>query len=229
MDAYDLTTDLDTAVAPGTPAGPLPDDALVSLAKGGSQEALAALYARYRAPVTALLAQWLDRHRHEADDLAGDVFVRLADKLATYRPQEGASFRAWLFAIARHRYIDWLRSPASVPTMSLDTPLTAHWTAGAAIRQEHEQAGGVGAVFGAAIADHAAPDAFTQVDDRAFLAGALARLTPSQRRIVALRHYEDCSFAQIGAALGQPETAVRQCYHRAIKRLRVLLTSEAAA
>ena len=49
-------------------------------------------------------------HRETADDLTAKVFVRALERLHQYRPQSGATFRSWLFAIARHMLADeWRR------------------------------------------------------------------------------------------------------------------------
>lgn len=45
----------------------------------------------------------------DADDLTGDVFVRVAQGIGGFRG-DGASLRRWVFTIAHHRYVDELRS-----------------------------------------------------------------------------------------------------------------------
>lgn len=50
------------------------------------------------------------RDADAANDLTAQVFVRAIERLHQYRPREGASFRSWLFTIARNLIVDqWRR------------------------------------------------------------------------------------------------------------------------
>lgn len=60
--------------------------------------------------------------------------------------------------------------------------------------------------------------------DRLALADALASLSPRERELVALRYGADLSTRQIAAALDSSPAAVRVALHRALTRLRWLLT-----
>lgn len=53
---------------------------------------------------------------------------------------------------------------------------------------------------------------------------AVAHLSAEQQQVLFLRAVEDLSFAGIGSALGISETAARMRFHRAVKRLRPMLT-----
>lgn len=66
-----------------------------------------------------------------------------------------------------------------------------------------------------------APDRFEErVADRDRVARMLATLTPTQRRVVVLRYYEDLSEAQTAEALGMTVGAVKSAAHRALAALR---------
>lgn len=48
--------------------------------------------------------------REAADDLTAKTFIRAIERLHQYRPKSGATFRSWLFAIARNLLADeWRR------------------------------------------------------------------------------------------------------------------------
>lgn len=48
--------------------------------------------------------------REAADDLTARVFIRALERLHQYKPRPGATFRSWLFAIARNMLADdWRR------------------------------------------------------------------------------------------------------------------------
>ena len=77
-----------------------------------------------------------------------------------------------------------------------------------------------------AMAASASPDSEDQLFARqigARLAQALERLSPRQRAVFALRHYEDKSLEEIGAILGLDVGTVKAHMARAVAKLRVEL------
>ena len=69
--------------------------------------------------------------------------------------------------------------------------------------------------------DRPASDRFEdRVADRDRVARMLATLTPTQRRVVVLRYYEDLSEAQTAEALDMTVGAVKAAAHRALAALR---------
>ncbi len=69
--------------------------------------------------------------------------------------------------------------------------------------------------------DAAAPDAAAEVGvRRAALRGALARLSPRERELVALKFFAGLGNAEIAAVLGVSETNAGTRLHRTIQKLR---------
>jgi RNA polymerase sigma-70 factor (ECF subfamily) len=62
-------------------------------------------------------------------------------------------------------------------------------------------------------------------EERELLDRAMARLPEELRRVLLLRHRENLSFADLGAALGLSENGARNCWTRAVRALRVELES----
>ena len=77
----------------------LPDTSLIELAKGGDQAAFAELYTRYFDPVYDFVAR-MTRNRDEAADIAQDTFLKAMNALGGLH--KGASFKSWIFTIARN-------------------------------------------------------------------------------------------------------------------------------
>lgn len=77
----------------------LADSSLIELAQGGDQHAFAELYARYFDPVYDFVAR-MTRNRDEAADIAQDTFLKAMNALGGL--QKGASFKSWIFTIARN-------------------------------------------------------------------------------------------------------------------------------
>src|SRR4029079_11080022 len=77
----------------------LEDPSLIELAQGGDQHAFAELYSRYFDPVYDFVAR-MTRNRDEAADIAQDTFLKAMNALGGL--QKGASFKSWIFTIARN-------------------------------------------------------------------------------------------------------------------------------
>ncbi len=75
------------------------DSSLVELAKAGDQHAFAELYNRYFDPVYDFVAR-MTRNRDEAEDIAQDTFLKAMNAMGGL--QKGASFKSWIFTIARN-------------------------------------------------------------------------------------------------------------------------------
>jgi RNA polymerase sigma factor (sigma-70 family) len=87
----------------------LADAELVAAAQGGDREALAQLYERYFDAVYDFAAR-LVRDRDEAADIAQETFLKAMNALGGLK--QGASFRSWLFSIARNTALNRLERRA---------------------------------------------------------------------------------------------------------------------
>ncbi len=111
-------------VLPDIPA----EDQLLARARGGSQAALMQIYESYFPPVYQFIRMRID-NQHEAEDLAGDVFVKLVEAIRKNKAPQ-TSLRGWLFQVARnelnHHYgrnrrfrtetlEDWMPMPGDTP------------------------------------------------------------------------------------------------------------------
>jgi len=188
------------------PSTPLPEGAegrddgdadrdLVARAKT-DRAAFAPLYARYQPAVLRFCRGRLG-DAEAAEDAASLVFAKALAALPGHRPE--ASFRGWLFAIARHVVADAHRGRRP------EAPLDA-----------------AGEVPDAAPSPE---DLALAGDDGRALRAALMRLPPAQRRVVELR-LAGLTGAEIAAALGTTPGAVKINQFRAVARLRVLLGVE---
>ena len=109
----------------------------------------------------------------------------------------GAPIGAWLYRIARNITADYVDRRARRPVVSLD-----------AVQLETD-----GMALG--------------VENAADLARCVARLTPEQQEVIALRFFNDCSLQEAAAALGKSVGAVKLLQHRALAALRRHLDPEA--
>src|SRR3990172_5879448 len=66
------------------------------------------------------------RNVTEAEDLAGQTFLRLLERIDSFRWQaSGGGFPAWLFRIAHNLIVDWFRGyKTTTPLVEKDEPQT---------------------------------------------------------------------------------------------------------
>jgi RNA polymerase sigma-70 factor (ECF subfamily) len=88
----------------------LADDAALLRAHGaGDPQAFARLYDRYDRPCFQFIRRMLGpAHADAAEDLHQETWMAIAKSAAAFDPGK-ASFRAWLFTIARHKVWDHFR------------------------------------------------------------------------------------------------------------------------
>lgn len=142
----------------------------------------------------------LSGSREQARDLAQDVMVRMLESLETYRMRPGASFMAWLFRIARNRFIDSVRRRRD------DAPLPE---------------GGEGFAGN----DTTSLAALSHMEAEG-LKRAFGKLAHEDREILALRHYYGFSHKEIAGILGVRPQIVKSRLNAALARLRKQYAAE---
>lgn len=175
------------------------DTQLIARAQRGDVEAIGTLYDQHQNAVFRYLWARLGQ-RPLAEDLTGEVFMRMLTALPNYRPT--APFRAWLYRIARNLLIDHYRKRGQATTLPLETA-------------EPQPA--------------ADADLLTVVEQTLTinrLQKALAHLEETQREVVTLRFLAGLSLQETAAALDKTEAAIKALQHRGLAALRQALTEE---
>ena len=137
--------------------------------------------------------------RKEAEDLAGEVFVRALESLESYK-ERGVPMQAWLFKIAHNLVVDHLRKATKRKTVPIDTVQIKTVEDPVAMAEKSIE--------------------IERVNE------AMQKLTPEQRKVVQLRFFGGLSSKEVGAILSKSDGAVREMQRAAIEKLRGLLTSE---
>jgi RNA polymerase sigma factor (sigma-70 family) len=157
-------------------------------------DAVATAYGKYGSDIRRYLLV-RTRNVEIAEDLTQDVFLALLAVAPRLQITQG-QIAPWLYAVARHRYVDHLRR--SRRTDALFAPLeTAEFAA--------------------------APEPNYDPELTDLLRQAVRSLSPAQRRICVMRLLEGRSYVEIGDELATSEPACRTQYSRAMTRLRVTL------
>ena len=166
---------------------------VLSAAQAGAEWAVAYLYDALQPPLIRYL-MW--QEPQAADDLAGDTWLAVAERIGTFEGGERA-FRAWVFSIARRRLADHRRRGARRRTV--------------AVSEE---------VF-ASIADGCDPAeiAVEDLSSEEALARLTATLPPSQAEVVVLRVVGGLSVEETARVVAKRPGTVRVLQHRALRRL----------
>lgn len=98
------------------------DEELAASAQQGDRISLAALYDRYTPPIYRYCYAHVT-HRQEAEDVTGEIMLRMVTHLATYRGT--ASFKTWLYGIARRAVADFWRGRYRLPETELPDTIGA--------------------------------------------------------------------------------------------------------
>ena len=184
------------------------DTRLMLGVKQGETFCMDLLLQRHRGPVIQFLYRMV-RNRAIAEELAQNVFLRIYRSRTTYEPT--AKFTSWLFRIATHVALNWLRDRRHESNqLSLSAGLE---------RDSERQ-----------IADRRPTvDQFllneVRLDE---IRRAIAELPDRQRAAVIMHKYEELEYTQIAEALNCSPQTVKSLLFRAYNTLRVRLAHMAA-
>lgn len=135
----------------------------------------------------------LVRHPEDARDLTQTVFLKVFRQLETFDPRY--KFYSWIYRIAINEALNHLKREGRQEPLEGDTPSGARGP-------ERELAG-------SELSRH--------------VQEALMRLKPDFRAVVVMRHFLDCSYQEIAAALNIPDKTVKSRLFDARRELRQLL------
>jgi RNA polymerase sigma-70 factor (ECF subfamily) len=181
--------------------------ATIRAAQSGDAEAFERLVRSYDQQVLRLAMNLL-RNPDDAHDVYQETFLRVFRNLGNFRFD--CSFSTWLYRIATNQCLDLLRKRKVRRT----EPAAVETEDGAVDRLE------------------AAPDHRPSGDPQraawnrelqASIEQALAGLTPRERMVFELRHYQGMRLREIGEALGSSEEAAKNCLFRATQKMRQAL------
>jgi RNA polymerase sigma-70 factor, ECF subfamily len=190
-----------------------PDDLYEQLpaARNGSPDALAWLLENCRPYLLLIANEELDtdlRPKLGASDLVQQSIIEAQRDFAGFRGVTRGELLAWLRRILHHNLADARRHYREAGRRRLDREQLLDASAGAALRE--------------GLVSEVTPPLEEVIcrEQAAALEGALGRLSPEYRQVLALRYEEGRSFAEIGAALARSEEAAKKLWRRAVRRLR---------
>ena len=173
------------------------DEQLVQWITAGDASCLGTLFERHHQALFNFMVQ-MTQNPSLAEDLVQESFMRVLKAAHTFRGD--ASFRSWLFNIARNHFYDCLRKDKRLqPLEDMDPPSTAANDSDPATQ-------------------------FEEIEKKVQFQAAMSRLPKKQREIIWLGRFELDSFEQLGEALGCSSGTARVRMHRAVKQLKQQLS-----
>jgi RNA polymerase sigma-70 factor (ECF subfamily) len=159
-----------------------------------TEDSMRVLYRTYGSELYGFALSCLGDRGH-AEELVQEVFTRVWRHAGSFDP-ERASFRTWLYGIARNAIIDVKRRQSVRPA------LAAHAVDG-------EQG--------------ATDDSFERALLRWQVSAALERLTPEHRQVIRLAHFQGLTLREIAERTGIPLGTVKSRTSYALRGLRLAL------
>jgi len=189
------------------------DQELVVLAQNNNQEALKIIIERYTSPLYNFVARLANKN--DAPDIIQEVFIKTWKNIHHFDILK-ASFKTWIFTIARNTTTDFLRKKKSL--LFSDMPVRA---GGQKDGDENINS------FAENIpAEDLLPDlALQKLQDSEFLNKTLEKLRLDYKEVLILHYQEEMTFEEIGKILNKPLNTIKSQHRRAILELRKIISA----
>jgi RNA polymerase sigma-70 factor (ECF subfamily) len=201
-------SNVDSTMSVVTATPTLDERALVEQAQAGSRPAFEELVRRYDRDVLRLALNLMKR-TEDARDVYQEAFLKVYRNLHRFRFE--CSFYTWLYRIVTNVCLDHLRRRQARPEDQAPE-----------IRNSQYEDGGTD--FFERQREHRAtldPERHLLGQEiKAKLALAMERLSPRERIVFEMKHYQGLKLRAIGDALGTSEETVKNSLFRATRKLR---------
>jgi RNA polymerase sigma-70 factor (ECF subfamily) len=175
----------------------------------GDEKAFREFVERYKKKVY-FLALDMAGNSVDAEDISQEVFLKVFRSFSTFR--KGAKLSSWLYRVTYNASIDHLRrrgsEPKAVPDEVLDSRIQ----------------GGTG------LPGDAASDPARAAESRSLqelINRALDKVSPQEKAVFLLRHYDDLMLKDIASSLGLSIGSVKSYLFRAVHKLQKELANPA--
>ncbi len=171
------------------------DIQLLQRFRNGDRDAFTELVIRYQKPIYNA-AFWILRKSEDASDVTQTVFLKVVERLDDYDPQY--KFFSWIYRIAVNESLNLQRRNGRDDALDDEAEFEA------------SQSG--------------TPDwQFSAIELSRRVRDALMHMSTTDRIVLTLRHFSECSYAEVAQVLEIDEKTVKSRLFDARKRLSVLL------
>jgi RNA polymerase sigma-70 factor (ECF subfamily) len=195
-------------------------DTLLERLRTGDETSLAELFSRHRERLRRLVHFRLDprlRGRVDADDLLQEAYLNAAQRVRHFLEKPSMSFFVWLRMIVDQTLVDAHRRhlAAHIRDAGREVHLGARARShGTSTSMAFRIAGNLTSPSEAAIRE----ETYRQLEE------ALESMDPTDREVLALRHFEELTNGEVAEVLGIQEKAASIRYVRALRRLKGILS-----
>ncbi len=184
------------------------DAEIIEQYKNGDRRAFKKLIDRYTTPLYNFTARF--GHRNDAPDIVQESFIKVWKNIDHFDPKR-ASFKTWIFTIAKNTTTDFLRKKHSLLFSDM--------------KKEDED---INSFAENIPAPEALPEsALVKLEDSVFLNKILEKLPKNYCEVLLLHYQEELTFDEIGKVLSKPLNTVKSQHRRAIIELRKIIDSTA--
>jgi RNA polymerase sigma-70 factor (ECF subfamily) len=191
------------------------DEEIITSYKNGNQGAFKVLINRYTSRLYNFTARLTNQN--DASDIVQEVFIKVWKNIHHFDGTK-ASFRTWIFTIARNTTTDFLRKKKSL--LFSDIPAR---TSGKKESDEDINSFAENIPDDNLLPDEALQKLQDKTEDQRFLNDILEKLHPNYREVLVLHYQEEMAFEEIGKILGKPLNTIKSQHQRAIMELRKML------
>lgn len=179
------------------------DEEIIILYKNGNKEVFKDLIDKYTSPLYNFTVRLTDKNN--APDIVQDIFIKVWRNLHRFDTAK-ASFKTWLFTIAKNTITDFLRKKKILSFSDLEN-------------YDDDYS------FSEKIPDeNLLPDeALQKLQDSELLNKLLDKLPINYKTVLILHYQENMTFLEIGKILDKPLNTVKSHHQRAILELRKML------
>jgi len=186
------------------------DEEIIALYQNGNQEVFKHLINRYASPLYNFIARLTNQN--DAPDIVQDVFIKVWKNINNFDIKK-ASFKTWIFTIAKNATTDFLRKKRIFLFSDLEKNNNL----------ENDNTD----FFAEKIPDEQLlPDiALQKLQDKELLDGLLNKLNPNYKEVLILHYQEEMTFSEISKILDKPLNTVKSQWRRALIELKKIIDS----
>ena len=167
------------------------------------------------------LAYDLTGSQEDAEDLSQEVFIKAFRALGTFKGD--ASLNTWLYRITLNAYLDKKRKKSTEMEQN-QQPLDEGLCAAPAFSTnpgDHQLNPNVSGPLSNPVSN---PESYAESRQiQMHIQQALEQLSPRERSVFVMRHYQGMTGKEVGSMLGISDGTVKSLLSRAIKKLQTLL------